>query len=95
MTKLFFNRCLCLVSKLNRKTKDCQDTSLKNSFLEYEKMRPPHFQVQLRANITHILNEIAKDMVTNLNTYYDYNFYDRVTKYLKIRFNYNRKESYD
>jgi hypothetical protein len=89
LNNCFFQKCCSTVSTFkDKKEMEAKDNDLVETFNLYKQLRPLHYNVSFRDNITIVLNYIAKDMEVATINHLTLNFYKRFSKYLKLKYPY-------
>ncbi len=96
LNQTFFNQCHGLVSNFShRKSMKCKNSELLETFEDYYKdTRPDNYIITSRDRLTVFLNYISKEMETCVLNHLVLNFYNRMKKYLKQKYELDNSQIY-
>ena len=92
----FFQHCSQMVSfQYKRKSNLPNDLELRDTFKLYSSYRPHGFQPGFRDNFGAIINHISKDMYISTTNHLVLNFYNRLRKYIRTKYELTGEQAYD
>lgn len=91
----FFQHCSQMVSfQYKRKSNLPNDLELQDTFKLYSSCRPEGFQPGFRDNFGAIINYISKDMFVSTTNHLVLNFYNRLRKYIRTKYDLTGEQAY-
>ncbi len=96
LNQTFFNQCNGLVSIFeHRKSMKCKNSELLKTFEDYYRgTRPDNYLITRRDGLIRQLNYISKEMETCVLNHLVLNFYNRMKKYLKQKYELDNSQIY-
>ena len=95
INQTFFQNCCCFVTNMyQRNTKQPDDVEMNDTFNLYSNCRPDNYKPAFRDYNGILINYIKKDMIIATTNHLVLNFYNRITKYIKHKYNFDNKKTY-
>ena len=95
INQTFFQNCCCFVTNMyNRNMKNPDDVEMNDTFNLYSNCRPDKYKPPFRDYNGILINYIKKDMIIATTNHLVLNFYNRITKYIKHKYNFDNKKTY-